>query len=465
MRALAEYLNAYVEQQFRTVLTRNVDTYVRPVLVGPPDAAVREMFSLLTGAGQHDWQLNVGPNTCDVVVLLVDSSPPAPTGAVSSCGCCWDYAISVRNSYPRALILATRASWDNRPESLANTTETIGELGVTSRTSDDPLQAHLVTAVSSRLGLDKSSVKELLGLVRRESAKLEPSARDAMTWEVLENLLSSLPGTAPADAACRATGLPVIGQASMRFTDAYRVLSDLGTFVGATGLHDAIDQMKATAAAQQHGIGASLDSLCAHLSASLFSPTLLQNAPSRYYRVASPVPVWYNALTATALSDVLAELDQGPRQDRLVLACINGLPGASPIRKGAFVTATTAELRASTAAGTQPPALTFTRKVDRAVPGIIPTLPADPLRATDVVTTTHRKPIKYKVEAPNYRPGTVDVIVVEQFECRGLVVTRDAERNGIPVYASRGGTWTQELALSRGGRRTCSCFTPAPSPR
>lgn len=457
MRALAECLKTYIEQYFRTVLARNTDTFVRPVLVGPPDAALREMFSLLTGAGQHDWQLTVGTNPHDVVVLLVDSSAP-PTGAAHSCGCCWDYAVSIRNSYPRVLILATRGSWDNRPESLANTTETIGAIGSTSRGNNDPLQAHLLTAVASRLVLDEPRVKELMRLVRSESAKLEPAARDAMTWEVLERLLSASPGTAPTDAACRATGLPVIAQASMTFTEAFRILTTLGEFVGATGIRDAVDQMKATEAAQQHGVEASLDSLHAHLSSCLFSPTMLQTSPLRYYRVTSPVPAWYDTLTATALGDILAELDQGPRQDRLVLACTNGLAGANPVRKGLFIVATNVELQASAASGARPTAVTFTRKVDRTAPTILPPSPADPLRATDPAPASHRKPIKYKVEAPDFRPGTVDLVVVEQFECRGLVVVRDAERNNIPVHAARAGTWTQELVLSRGGATELHVF-------
>jgi DNA phosphorothioation-dependent restriction protein DptH len=450
MRALAECLKTYAEQHFRTAVARDPEGSVRPVLVGPPETALRELFSLLTEAGRHDWQLVPGTPARDVVVLLVDADGP-PSGAGLSQACCWDYAVSIRNSWSRVLILATRGSWDNRPESLANTTETIGVIAASTRVSDDPLQIYLATVVASRFGLQLPQARELLRLVRTESANLEPTARDAMTWEVLERLLSTVPGTSPVDSACRAAGLPVIGNSGMSFREAYIILSSLGRFVSSAGLREAIDQMKATTVAQQRGLGASLDSLHAHLSANLFSPTLLQTAPSRYYRVATPVPPWYDTLSASALADILAELDQGPQQDRLTLGCTNGLPDASPVRKGPFVVAMAPELRASTASGTPPGALNFTRKVDRTLPVPIPPLPTDPLRATDAAPTTHRKPIKYKVEAPNLRPGTVDVLVLEKSECGGLVVVRDAERNGIPVRAARSLAWTQELALSRGG--------------
>ena len=45
----------------------------------------------------------------------------------------------------------------------------------------------------------------------------------------------------------------------------------------------------------------------------------------------------------------------------------------------------------------------------------------------------------------------MDVLVLDSFSCGGIVVARDAERNGIPVYATRASSWTQELALPRGG--------------
>ncbi len=456
MRALAECLKTYAEQHFSAAIARDSNGPVRPVMVGPPDAAIRELFSILTNAGQHDWQLVPGTPARDVIVLLVDpGAPAAGTGLSQVCG--WDYAVSIRNSRPRVLMLASRRSWDNRPESLANTTETIGQIG-SARAGDDPLQAHLTGAVASRLALQEPQARELLRLVRTESSHLEPAARDAMTWEVMDRLLSTVPGPSGVDAACRAAGLPVLGTSGAGFRGAYETLAGLGKFVAAEGLRDAIDQMKATAAAQQHAIGNSLDSLYIHLSANLFSPTLLQTAPSRYYRVTTPAPPWYDTLTTAVLAEVLAELDQGPQQGRLALACTNALAGANPVRKGPFVVTTTAELHASTSQGAVPGPLAFTRKIDRTPPVAVPPLATDPSRVSDATTPVHRKPAKYKVEANNFRAGTVDVIVLQSFACGGLVVARDAERNGLPVHAARGGVWTQELSLSRGGNTDLTVF-------
>ena len=178
---------------------------------------------------------------------------------------------------------------------------------------------------------------------------------------------------------------------------------------------------------------------------------MFETAPSRYYHVPVPVPAWYDSLTAKALADILSELGQGQRLDRLVLACINGLPGANPLRGGRFIVASAPQLRASSQSGTPPSSVSFSRKVDRLAPLQLPASPTDPMECIDANPLAHRKPIKYKTDAANCRAGTVDVLVLDSFSCGGIVVARDAERNGIPVYATRASSWTQELALPRGG--------------
>jgi len=436
-----------MERYFTAAAAREPNGHIRPVIVGPPGEALAELFSLLTADAQHDWQVAPG---LDVVVLHVGSEPTM-IGNTLSQRCSWDYAVSIRNSQPRVLILATRGSWDNRPESLANTTETIGDVGLPSRAAEDVLQVHLVNEVAGRYSLGITVARELMRLVQVESMKLEPAARDVMTWQVLDRLLSAPVGNQPVDDACRAVGLPIIGGSGLGFRDAYKVLTTLGDFVSSEGLAEVIDQMKATNAAQQHGVVQALASLHDHLSDQLISPTLLPTAPTRYYHVSATTPSWYDALTASILSEILTELNVAPRQDPLALTCTNALQGVSPLRRGPFVVASSVELQASVSSGPIPDTPTFMRKLDRTAPQDVPALPADPLRATDAIPPPHRKPIKYNVVAPNFRPGSVAVLSLSSFECGGLVVARDAERNGVPLRAARTGTWTQELLLSRGG--------------
>ena len=450
MRALAQVLKSYVERHFQTALARDPDGPVRPVLVGPPDEALRETFSILTGGGNVEWQLPVGSIPREIVVLLVGDKAP-PVGPGLSRGCQWDYAVTIRNSRPLVLILAARATWDTRPESLANTTERLGDLGAVSRKDEDALQAHLVRAVGAHLGLAEIQARELLRLVRLDSAKLELTRRDVMSWEVLDHLFAASSGQSAIDAACRAAGLPVIGSSGKSFSEAYDTLCSLGKFVGSDGLRDAIDQMKSTSAAQAHGVTAGLDSLQQHLQAVLLSPTAFETSPSRYFRVPAPAPAWYDALSADVLEAILTELNQSQPQDRLIITCTNALSNASPLHRGPFVVASAPRLRASSAKGAQPAAVTFSRKVDRQAELQLPAVQHSVLECLDAGPPSHRKAIKYKCDALGYRAGTVDILVLDSFDCGGIVVVRDAERNGIPSYATRGKSWNQELTLLRGG--------------
>ena len=450
MVALAQSLAYYVEEQFRSALARAPLDPFRPVLVGPPDETLREVFAILTASGQHEWQLSAGGTTYEVIVLLVDGNAVQSTN-ILSCGCNWDYAVTIRNSRPLVLILAARDSWDTRPESLANTTETLGDLGVVSHGGEDSLHIHLVKAVATHLGLPEKQAKSLTKLVRTESAKLEPAARDEMSWAVFDRLLAATPGTPSTDTACRAAGFPVIGNNVADLQESYNVLQSLGKLVGTSGLREAVDQMKATAAGQAPEVSASLDSLQTHLAEKLFSPTAFEIAPSRYYYVPGSTPAWYDSLSVKVLSDILSELGRGPQIDRLVLACTNALPGVSPLRGGPFIVASAPHLRASSQSGNVPSTVDFSRKVDRLAPEALPASTTDPAECTDTVPPSHRKPIKYAINAPSYRAGTVDVLVLDSFAGGGIVVVRDAERNSIPVHAARTNKWTQELGLSRGG--------------
>lgn len=449
MRALASSLQSYVEQYVSAVLARDSSASVRPVIVGPPDAALSETFASLTSGGTHDWELDVAGRRYVVAVLLVNDRA-GPAGSALSRECGWDYAVTVRNSSPLVVMLVSRASWDKRPESLSNTTETIGRLGAAGGRSQDQLEAHMVASAASHLGIPQRHVGDLVRLVRNEARHLDPLARDSTSWEVIEKLLASTPGTPAADVACRAAGLPPIGGGSLTFRDAHDTLELLASFVAEVGLHDAIEQMKGTTAAQNHGVVTELDAMRTALAPRLFSPTIFVNAPSRYYAV-SPTPAWYDALTAQVLADILAELNRVTPQDRLAIACSNALAVARPIKGGPFVVESGVELQARSTAATAGLVVAFSRKVDRAAPTPVVALPHNPLHAEDAAPPRHRRPIKYKAEAMDHRPGSIDVLALDSFECGGLVVVRDAERNGIPTPPSRGGTWLQEVTLARGG--------------
>jgi DNA phosphorothioation-dependent restriction protein DptH len=457
MRHLAHNIENYVAQHFNAALSRDAAATVRPILVGPPDAALSELFSVLTNNCQRDWQISVNGTVHDVVVLYVGGPATAPCAAIS-CACHWDFAVTIRNSRRLVLILTSGDAWDNRPESLANTTETLGSVTAVSHDRGDSLQRFLRSATASHLGIQISQAKQLIDIAREESHDFETVARETMSWEVLDNLFALQVGASPNDDACRAAGLPIVAGSQRSFRDSFDILRSLANFVGNEGLHDAIDQMKTSNAAQTRNLSASLDQLETQLSSRLFSPTEFPSAPTQYFRAVVPVQPWHDALTAEALNEILDELNQSPPQDRLALACTNALLGGRPLKRGPFLVRSAPALHASSASGTQPLAVTFTRKVDRAQRVQLSPTVANPLDCVDTTTPSHRKPLKYTVTAAGCRPGAIDILALDTFECGGLIIARDAERNGIPTYATRPATWSQEIVLSRGGTTELQVF-------
>src|SRR5262249_24061759 len=126
MQYLAEVIQSYFEEHFVQAVDRDKDAYIRPVLVGPPHDTLSVLFERLTNSGDVDWDIPYNGTAIPVAVLLVQDTATSPKRAMLSKPCDWDYAVQTRNKWQYALMLAEPTKWDQRPESLANTTETIG---------------------------------------------------------------------------------------------------------------------------------------------------------------------------------------------------------------------------------------------------------------------------------------------------------------------------------------------------
>src|SRR6266705_1368601 len=128
---LAEALSALLEKHITTVLERNADASVRPVLVGPPAEVLETLFNLLTAKGTRDWQ--IARASRDVVVLYVQGLLQTGYSTVTPASmlplskiCQWDYAVTARNNSPIVVKLIYPRPCEYRHDSLANTTDTLG---------------------------------------------------------------------------------------------------------------------------------------------------------------------------------------------------------------------------------------------------------------------------------------------------------------------------------------------------
>jgi DNA phosphorothioation-dependent restriction protein DptH len=465
MDHLAQTLENYLAEYFRSALGSDADSSVRPILIGPPLNALRALFERLTLHGTTDWTVTLPAGTVDVVVLLVSNATGPAVGAPAahvSQECHWDYAVTVRNSSKLVLILVDPHAWDNRPESLRNTTETLGTLSLdrSNRWLQDPLWKSLVGQVQATSGVLRGEINASLKSLAKYGESLGASERDTAPWTAINELLAPAPGgLTGSDSIAFACGFPAPG--GIALPDTVRNLERLADFLAGEGLTDGVDQLKQTTAAGTHGLVPHLDDLLGHLNGTLLSAATMTRAPASHYQPGTTVPAWWTDLTAPRIQEMLDELEGGPPQGRLRLTCTNALNATDQVDGEPLIVANEVELRASTDTDGTLPAVTYARRLPRAVPQMIPGDPADLAACNDTSPPDHLAPLKYQVSAIDHRPGGVDVLSLETFGCHGTARVPDADRNKPPARRRGQATWRQEIILPRGGAVDLGVFHSA----
>src|SRR5271157_2877464 len=329
MNALAQTLKAFVEEHFEQARKRDSDAFVRPILVGPPPAALEALFDLLTSGGTTDWQITTAEQQLKVPVLLVresvGTSNPTTVGQSLSRRCYWDYAVTVRNSSTLVLMLATPAAWDNRPESLANTTETLGSPTTGRRGFRDSTWKYLLRRISVVQGLDEAVARFALQESARQVRTLESTARELVPWTVADTLLGAAPATLSGiDVVNAAAGFAATGSSGASIEVSAETVKTLASFFGRYGFTDGIDKLKSTSIAQSRQLDSVLDGLLAHLTGRVTSATNFESTPAWHYRPGDPIPAWWHALDAPTCQSLLEEADD-QRPVKLGLTCENAI--------------------------------------------------------------------------------------------------------------------------------------------
>jgi MoxR-like ATPase len=456
MRALAATLDAFLLENVRDSLARDQNASIRMVLIGPPLETLEELFNRLTASGTADWTPSTGGGAVSIPVLLVSyrADPSLPSAVVSG-KCRWDYAVAVRNSSDRLLILAAPDAVDRIPESLANTTEMFGGLKRRSsrRWLDDVLWKYLVGRISSGLGCLAEQVSFALRELAKQSAHLAPDLRDRIVWRRADVLLQGNSGLSVIDTLALASGFPAIGTSGGSLQDSARVLERLAKQVGKQGITAALDALKNTQVIQSRALVGAVEELRLHLVATAPSGMSFQDAPAIYYRPVVPPPAWWSQLDQSVLSSALNELAP-PTPGRLTLTCENSLTTGS----GFVVVANSVELRAVPPSASPLSSANFSRRVGRGAATALAPDPNDQCRSVDGAPPAHDRPMTYTASAPNFTDGTLKVISLDTFTCRALVSVRSADENPAPSRARGQQAWSQEIVLPRSGNSDVRVF-------
>jgi DNA phosphorothioation-dependent restriction protein DptH len=456
---LAQALSTLLEKHITTVLDRNADASVRPVLVGPPAEALETLFNLLTTNGTSDWR--IATINQDIVVLYVQgpffagraSAASASTLSLSK-RCQWDYAVTARNNSRIVVMLVEPRAWDNRHESLANTTETLGGLPteLPDRKLRDIVWTHIINQTVQTTGLNINDIRLAFKEIAKQGKNLEPSTRDRALWDIADGLLAipSPVGISVDDTFALSVGLPSLINTNISIRDAFSLVQELGDLLSSEGLRAGVRRLEETEVAKKNALQPTLKALSDHIRQTSLTGASFAQAPAWYYRPDSTAPRgWWQTLNASLLRQMLDELAD-KRPDKLELQCTNSLNSFDMLKGEPSIVSKEVELRAIAPSGKPLSSLTFSCRVDKSSYPVLPSGSSSGGAGVDPNPPLHEKPVRYQVETPGFSTGFVEVLALDKFSCKGTARVRDAERQR-PPEKKGSGPWRQEIVLARGG--------------
>lgn len=449
MTRLAAALKDFFLAYFQELLSRDPNRDIRPVLIGPPDETLADLFNALTTNGTTNWTITAGEKNEPLATLLIDynaSTTPRPVTVISAVSE-WDYAVTVRSSCRLMLFLVARSAADKMPESIRNTTEAFGIDRLNQRLFNDVLWKYLLEQISALSGNTTTSTKEALSYIAKRSRDLSPTVRNDIIWQTADLMLQgNIPGLTSLNTLAARVGLPSLDTTNT-LDDAIKALDGLAAYLGDEGISGGITKLKNTTAAA--GLGLDLDNLGDHLQQQVLSTASFERVPAVYYRPPTPIPTWWRTLTTRVIDQMLNELGRNKPTGELKLDCTNALNAGTRILGEPWIVSSGASLRATTPSGTGSIVPIYQRRIGRALPVNIPPLAHDPLTVFDFAPPVHDTPLKYSVLSTGFTPGTAEVLTLDTFVCHGTAHVATAEKNSPPQKASKG--WTQNIDLPRAG--------------
>lgn len=455
---LASYLTEYFIKGLKGDAVS--ERYLRPILVGPPHNVLNSLFETLTNRGTTDWTVTA---QVTVTVLLVQEIPESSTTSVFSQRCNWDYAVTVRNSRQLVVMIVDPAVWDNRPESLANTTETIGSIANEKPQSliKTPPWKFIIETVVNHSGLAARTCRKGLIHTLSDCQELDPPTRAKAPWEIADDLLVN---PISGNSVLAALGLPSLGtliQVNDEVIErGYKAVGRLGICFSKLGLTEGIEQLKSTNIASNASnaplLLSAFDDMGSHIKTKAPSGATFNRAPIWYFRPGSNVSGWWDLISLEILEKALDEVLGPQQQDKLQLVCRNAIH--IPKDDEPYVVAEErVELFARTRGGNLISNPSFYRKQNR-TPTNLTGMIDDPTVCIDNAPPTHEKPIKYGVSADNAKPDQIDVVVLSQLQSHGFALVNEAKRFTFPGRSSSPQKWEQQVHLQRSGNSVTRIF-------
>lgn len=449
-------------EQYLLGLGPEVDTgYLRLVLAGPPTKMLEDLFSILTQGDGSPWQPSPG---ISVPVFLV-SETQAQIGTGLSCICNWDYALTVRNTFPSFILLVDVAEWDERTYSMVNATATIGRPLSAIKRSVPPLRewnslyAELVRIVAREVGLEYGDLEAALRQSLRDLPALQPLQQHLLPWEIVDRLAGLPTDGISVDfnevaAECGLLASSDVGT----FGRSRSVLGRLGRHLDENGIEGGIDELKATSRGDE--LAMHLDSLGDHIRREATSAAAFRRAPSYFLRCPLPRPEWWQVLTLAELEHMLAEIGRGPATERIVVTCTNAL-NCQYVPGEPYVVQDSPQICVESPSE-QFQSLTLSRRIGRRRSALVatPGLVASPWIFTESAAPGHDSGLSYVAEDTGALPASVSVISLAQFAPRAYITCQGSGtvKVGTPRRSRSGARWEQQIELRTSGSKTFRAY-------
>lgn len=459
MRELAKAISRYLEQEVRSRLLHQDRTEL--VFVGPPRAALEEVFAILTANGSSDWQLQGAPEPA--VVLLVDGEtaegkPEHCLSARSS----WDYALTIRNGARVSVILATPSAWDNLPESIENASELLGRPRADSArafTAAAPWP-YVLECLESHFSISKAVFRKLFRDVFVDSRTLETERRESLPWLVADDMLNGANVALAAGLPAASSDPPTSDDLRVSRTSLIRLAKacgDEGLESVEAKLVDArtelreLDERVTGSPSNFVDDGTALPSLFSYLRKSAGSGNAFERAPTWFFRVDPATETWWPVLAGDVLDRLLDTIESRRSHGKLRLLVTTVVATPRP-REPVLVQGEARLEVVEVIDGRQEPApeASFLRRYPSANE-IWDKQPDGVLVDDDI--PEHDHPITYSASLAGYRPARVKMLSLDNFECRGHARILKATSNPPPSRPPRqGGPFEQEITVATAGR-------------
>lgn len=472
MRAILEFLEQAIRIRVVDALLQAPDGELRRIFNGPCMDLLEPAFARIEATGGIRARLATGEEVMVPVLLQVPrleagaSNPP-----LSDSGRCDpDHFMTLRNNCKRFVVLLPPGARPNLSFSSAS-----DEFGISAgansgdaRVDDwlaDPFVRQVRDEVGLRLGLDRGdSRQEFLALFERavrEADELEHhSVQRRGAWCLMARLMG-VPSSDPRrlTLVSLACGVPPTTDGRLQADYQAGVLQRLAGGFSESGFRTTLETLQegATAADSQ-----ALAACLVHITAQCSLAAEFEQAPTHYYRPGpewelQPEPGWWIHLTAERWHELLQD-DDAPTGEA-VITCTNSVvphlrnlhglvldqveisiafPGDAEVPQGATLVRNSAGRDGPRAWELETGALVAV--VDDQVP-------------------RHKAPMRYVVEAANFRKASAKIISLAHWEPGVIVDARTARKSRHPrTVRGRANTYDSSLVLDGPGRHYVDVF-------